>query len=192
MSRHASSSRWRDRLPGRRSETHFRWRGQEVSRIENLTDAVFGFALTLPTVKLNSLSIAIGLSLIASCPHRSSAAEPLAAAFQSITQQPRYQQAHWGALFVDLASGEVVFEQQADKLFAPASTTKLFSVACALDAFGAGYRFKTSVRQRGEVNQAGELVGDLILVAAGDLSFGGRTTATGEIAFVDSDHTYAN
>ncbi len=50
MSRHSSSSRWRDRLPGRRSETHFRWRGKEVSRIENLTDAVFGFALTLLVV----------------------------------------------------------------------------------------------------------------------------------------------
>lgn len=118
--------------------------------------------------------------------------QPLAKAVAAITDQPRYKQAHWGALFVDAASGEVVFEHQADKLFAPASTTKLYSVACALDALGADHRFVTPVVKRGEVNEAGELAGDLILIASGDLSFGGRTTETGEIAFVDSDHTYAN
>ena len=136
--------------------------------------------------------VALGLALVAAGSGWAFAEEPLATAIQSVTQQPRYKQSHWGALFVDVASGEVVFEQQADKLFAPASTTKLYTVACALDAFGADHRFVTPVVRRGEVNEAGELVGDLILVASGDLSFGGRTTETGEIAFVDSDHTYAN
>ena len=126
------------------------------------------------------------------CCHEAIADEPLTAAIQSVTQQPRYKQSHWGALFVDTASGEVIFEQQADKLFAPASTTKLYSVACALDALGVDHRFVTPVVRRGEVDDNGELAGDLILVASGDLSFGGRTTETGEIAFVDSDHTYAN
>jgi len=143
-------------------------------------------------MKRHFLSVATYLLLSAASLHPSSAAEPLPAAIQAVTQQPRYLQAHWGALFVDLKSGEVIFEQQADKLFAPASTTKLFSVACALDSFGAGHRFKTPVVKRGNVNEAGELVGELILVASGDLSMGGRTTATGEIAFVDLDHTYAN
>lgn len=41
---------WRDRLPGRRPEEHFHWRGKEVSRLENLADAVFGFSLTLLVV----------------------------------------------------------------------------------------------------------------------------------------------
>ncbi|HQY05798.1 MAG TPA: TMEM175 family protein [Lacunisphaera sp.] len=49
MSRPRPSS-WRDRLPGRRHETHFRWRGGEVSRLENLADAAFGFSLTLLVV----------------------------------------------------------------------------------------------------------------------------------------------
>jgi len=38
---------WPAKLPGRRPEANFHWRGKEVSRIENLADAVFGFALTL-------------------------------------------------------------------------------------------------------------------------------------------------
>ena len=30
----------------------FRWRGQEITRIEGLSDAVFAFAITLPVVSL--------------------------------------------------------------------------------------------------------------------------------------------
>ena len=36
------------------------------------------------------------------------------------------------------------------------------------------------------------LDGDLVLVASGDLTFGGRRTKSGSTAFTDSDHTYAN
>ena len=118
--------------------------------------------------------------------------EPLKQAIHEVTRQPHFRHAHWGALVVDRDSGEVVFSHATDTLFAPASTTKLFSVACALDALGADHRFHTPVVRHGEVNGDGELAGDLILVASGDLSFGGRTTHDGKIAFVDSDHTYAN
>ncbi len=37
----------------------------------------------------------------------------------------------------------------------------------------------------------GTLSGDLILVASGDLTFGGRTLSDGSMAFADTDHTYA-
>lgn len=50
MPRQRSRSSWRDRLPGRRPEEYFRWRGREVSRLENLADAAFGFSLTLLVV----------------------------------------------------------------------------------------------------------------------------------------------
>lgn len=50
MSRPRPHPSWRERLPGRRPEKYFRWRGKEVSRLENLADAVFGFALTLLVV----------------------------------------------------------------------------------------------------------------------------------------------
>ena len=105
---------------------------------------------------------------------------------------PRYKTAHWGLLAIDLKTGEVRHELNADKLFAPASVTKCYSVASALDALGADFRFETPIVRRGEVNDKGELTGDLILIASGDLTFGGRTTETGEIAFTDGDHTYSN
>ena len=50
MSRHR---RLRDHVPFTpRHEPHFHWRGQEVSRLEGFTDAVFAFAVTLLIVAL--------------------------------------------------------------------------------------------------------------------------------------------
>jgi uncharacterized membrane protein len=49
----SAEPRLRDRLPlAPRSESDFRWRGLEVSRMEGFTDAVFGFAVTLLVVAL--------------------------------------------------------------------------------------------------------------------------------------------
>jgi D-alanyl-D-alanine carboxypeptidase/D-alanyl-D-alanine-endopeptidase (penicillin-binding protein 4) len=111
---------------------------------------------------------------------------------EAVINGPDYKHAHWGILIVDLESGKVIYELNGDKLFAPASVTKLYSVATALDVLGADHRFQTPVYRRGEVNEVGHLQGDLVLVASGDLSMGGRTDREGRIAFKDSDHTYAN
>ena len=82
--------------------------------------------------------------------------------------------------------------RDADKLFAPASTTKLYSVATALDALGADYRFETPVYRRGTVKAEGVLEGDLILMAVGDLTMGGRSAKPDKIEYTKADHTYAN
>ena len=47
MADNLSDLSWREKLPGRRSEEHFHWRGKEVSRLEGLADTVFDFAVTL-------------------------------------------------------------------------------------------------------------------------------------------------
>ena len=103
-----------------------------------------------------------------------------------------YRHANWGLLALDIESGKTVYELNAGKMFCPGSTVKLFTVAAALDAFGIDYRFKTPVYQRGKVTPSGELKGDLILVASGDITTGGRRTPDGHIAYTDFDHTDAN
>jgi D-alanyl-D-alanine carboxypeptidase/D-alanyl-D-alanine-endopeptidase (penicillin-binding protein 4) len=118
--------------------------------------------------------------------------DKLRAEIEKVIQAARYRPAHWGLLVVDLESGKTVYARNADQLFAPASVTKLYTVAAALDALGADYRFATPVYRRGAVDTDGQLRGDLVLVASGDLSLGGRTDADGHIAFTDHDHTYAN
>lgn len=120
------------------------------------------------------------------------AADKLSPELQQLLNSPEYKQAHWGCLVVDLQSGESLYEFQADKLFAPASATKLFSVSAAWDKLGSDSRFATSIYRKGEVDSTGRLRGDLILVAAGDLTLGGRTTPDGNIAYTNHDHTYAN
>jgi D-alanyl-D-alanine carboxypeptidase/D-alanyl-D-alanine-endopeptidase (penicillin-binding protein 4) len=118
--------------------------------------------------------------------------EPLATQLQALLDEPIYRQAHWGLLFVDLQSGDVVYEHNRHKLFAPASVTKIFSTSAALDTFGAEYRFHTPIFARGELDDKGKLHGDLILRASGDPTMGGRTNDKGQLDFTDSDHTYAN
>jgi D-alanyl-D-alanine carboxypeptidase/D-alanyl-D-alanine-endopeptidase (penicillin-binding protein 4) len=107
-----------------------------------------------------------------------------------IIQQPEFKHARWGYLLADRQTGEVLESLEPDKLFVPASTTKLFSCAAALDALGPDYRFQTPVYKRGRIDEAGTLKGDLILVATGDPTMGGRTTPDGTIAYRSSDHTY--
>src|SRR5882724_11305394 len=123
-------------------------------------------------------STAILLFLVPLAP----AQESLATRIESLIRGPDYKQAHWGILVVDAESGSVVYEHNADRLFAPASTTKLYSCAAALAAFGADYKFETPVYRRGEVN-VGRLNGELMLVASGDLTFGGRTQKDGTMSF---------
>ncbi|HXG11137.1 MAG TPA: D-alanyl-D-alanine carboxypeptidase/D-alanyl-D-alanine-endopeptidase [Gemmataceae bacterium] len=118
-------------------------------------------------------------------------ADDLASRIAAVIDGPDYKQARWGILVVDAQTGQTVYERDPDRLFLPASTTKLYSCAAALIALGPDYRFETPVYRRGPVIK-GRLLGDLILVASGDLTLGGRTGADGKMAFKDHDHTYAN
>lgn len=119
------------------------------------------------------------------------AGEPdLASRLKSIISAPEYQHGRWGILVINVADGRAVFEHNADQMFIPASTTKLYSCSSALHHLGPDYRFETPVYRRGVVEK-GRLLGDLILVAAGDLTLGGRTLPDGSMAFANNDHTYA-
>src|SRR5262245_65334518 len=119
------------------------------------------------------------------------AGDDLASRIQAVIGAPRYKHAHWGLLVVDSKTDKVLYEHNADRLFAPASATKLYSCATALCRLGPDFKFKTPVYRRGNVEK-GRLRGDLILVATGDLSPGGRTGKDGLRGFRNNDHTYAN
>lgn len=113
-------------------------------------------------------------------------------AFQRFLGTPLYQHSWWGLLVEDLETGRIIYALNPDKMFVPGSTTKLYTTAAALDSLGKDYRFKTPIYVRGEVDSSGVLHGDLILVASGDLTMGGRTTPDGRIAFTNVDHGDAN
>src|SRR2546423_255583 len=137
---------------------------------------------------MNQLRFAFVLILLTPI---AAAQDTLATKIEAVTRGPDYKQAHWGILIVDAETGKTGDEHNPDRLFAPASTTKLYTCAAALAALGSDYKFETPVYRRGEVKD-GRLDGDLILVASGDLTMGGRTGSDGTMLFADSDHTYAS
>lgn len=79
----------------------------------------------------------------------------------------------WGIRILRLDNREVLFEQNPVTSFVPASNTKLYTTAAALDQLGPDYRFLTHVRATGPV-ESGVLNGDLVIRGTGDPSFGGR------------------
>lgn len=120
------------------------------------------------------------------------AADSLGDRLDELMSSGEFRSAHWGVMIVDAKTGETIFERNADRMFRPASVTKLFTTAAALVDLGGDFRFKTPVVRRGEVDAHGVLRGDLILVAQGDPNLGGRLGPDGTLLFQDHDHSYAN
>src|SRR6266568_5365050 len=88
--------------------------------------------------------------------------------------QPRFGAALWGVKVVSLDSGKTIFEHNPQKLFSPASNSKLYSVALALDHLGADYRIKTSLYTKAKKSRWGTLKGDLVIYGRGDPTINAR------------------
>jgi D-alanyl-D-alanine carboxypeptidase/D-alanyl-D-alanine-endopeptidase (penicillin-binding protein 4) len=116
----------------------------------------------------------------------------LPGSIRAIMEKPRYSEATWALRVVDLKSGAVVYDLNSQGKLLTGSVRKLYSVGAALNELGPDYRFKTPVYRRGELDASGVLKGDLILVAKGDLTMGGRDNGDGTIAITDFDHCDAN
>ncbi len=80
---------------------------------------------------------------------------------------------YWGVYVQNLRTGEVVYSQNADKNFMPASNLKLVTTATALDALGPNYRYITRLYFDGTTRDS-TLRGDLIVRGSGDPSFGSQ------------------
>lgn len=116
--------------------------------------------------------------------------EGLAKKLEEVIDGPDYKHATWGVLVTDAKTGEILYSRNPDAMLAPASVTKLFTCAAALIAVGPDARQETAVYSRGLLLK-GKLRGDLILVASGDLTLGGRAKG-GKTVFKNNDHTYAS
>jgi serine-type D-Ala-D-Ala carboxypeptidase/endopeptidase (penicillin-binding protein 4) len=75
-----------------------------------------------------------------------------------------------GIKIVSLNTGKVVFEQDADKYFMPASNMKNFTVATAMERLGPDYKFVTSVYAEAKPDANGIVRGNLRVVGSGDVS----------------------
>jgi D-alanyl-D-alanine carboxypeptidase/D-alanyl-D-alanine-endopeptidase (penicillin-binding protein 4) len=80
----------------------------------------------------------------------------------------------WGLLVVDAKTGQVLFDQNADRYFVPASNMKLFTTALALSTLGPDYRFRTTLESQTAVSPDGKLAGPLYFVGRGDPNLSNR------------------
>jgi D-alanyl-D-alanine carboxypeptidase len=111
---------------------------------------------------------------------------------KAVFDKPVYKNAVWGLRIVDLETGKELMDLQPHCNFYIGSVRKIFSVGQLLNEVGPTHRYNTPVYRRGELNGAGVLHGDLVLVASGDLTMGGRTNPNGTIAITSFDHNEAN
>ena len=115
----------------------------------------------------------------------------LAERIQEIISRPEFRHASFGIEFYSLDTGKPVYTLNEEKLFTPASTTKLLTEGTALELLGTDYRFHTRIYRAGPLEPDGTLKGDLILVASGDPNLSGRLRPGGTLALENVDHTYA-
>ena len=106
-----------------------------------------------------------------------------------VMARPEFAHASWGMEFVDLQTGRTVFAHNRQQLFVPGSTTKVVTMATALEVLGPDHRFRTRMYRTGPV-VGGIVQGDLVLVASGDPNLSGRARPDGRYAFIDQDHSY--
>lgn len=90
-----------------------------------------------------------------------------------IVRQPALEPGIFAVKIVSLDTGDVIFEQSANKFVRPASNMKLYTVAAALDRLTPDYHFITSVYAKEKADK-GTVKGDLIIYGRGDPSIAAR------------------
>lgn len=84
-------------------------------------------------------------------------------------KRPELQQSLIGIEVLHVPTNRVLFSFNGRRRFAPASTAKVLTTACAFDLLGGGYRYKTRLLAGGPIND-GHLRGSLIVVPSQDPS----------------------
>ncbi len=134
----------------------------------------------------------LSVFLIGGCNKNGNQAQRIPEEILAIMNKPRYADAVWSLRVIDLDSGELIYNLEPNLVLLTGSLRKAFSSGVSLNELGAGHRFKTPVYRQGEVDAGGVLQGNLILVANGDLTLGGRVTPQDTIQFTNFDHVDAN
>ncbi|HEV3200771.1 MAG TPA: D-alanyl-D-alanine carboxypeptidase/D-alanyl-D-alanine-endopeptidase [Bryobacteraceae bacterium] len=135
----------------------------------------------------NILRFALGVGLAAN----GLAQTEFDARVRAIMARPDYQHSRFGLAIYPAGGGNPLYRLNAEQLFIPASTTKLVSEGVALKLIGPGYRFHTPIYRTGTISPEGVLLGDLVVVASGDLNLSGRIRPDGTLAFLNVDHSYS-
>lgn len=119
------------------------------------------------------LCILICLAFMPDAAAQTLAERALGQSIDRILEEARLPHSFWGIQVVDLATGHVSYERNADRSFVPASNIKLYTTAAALETLGPDFRYQTTAWADGPVSD-GVLEGNLIIRGSGDPAIGGR------------------
>ncbi|MEZ5143934.1 MAG: D-alanyl-D-alanine carboxypeptidase/D-alanyl-D-alanine-endopeptidase [Acidimicrobiales bacterium] len=173
------------------SRSKLRW-GIGLAAAGSLVVAACSSGSSSPSASSAASATTAGPTGATTRPATSAAASDLPEPIKAVMTKPRYADATWSLLVTDLDTGQSSYELNADQMSLTGSTRKLFSVGMALNALGADARQTTPVHRMGTVDPQGALDGNLVLVAGGDLTFGGRRIDADTVAVTDFDHNDAN
>src|SRR5262245_12432699 len=146
-----------------------------------------GHNTTSRAVVVGTVLAASVLSVIGAATANAHKPDPVA----EIMNQPKYQHSRWGLLVSDLSTGKTLRSVNPGQYFVPGSNAKVFSISTAWDVLTSDHRFTTPVFRQGTMSGS-TLTGNLVLVAQGDLTMGGRTKPDGTVDFTNFDHNDAN
>ena len=126
----------------------------------------------------------LALSALIGCaawtPARSQSVPP---EIKAVMDKPAYKNSIWGLRVVDLETGKPLIDLKPDHQFIIGSVRKVFTLGELLNQIGPNYTYDTPVYREGSIGNRGTLKGNLILVASGDITMGGRTNPDGTIAY---------
>ncbi|MBL9190162.1 MAG: D-alanyl-D-alanine carboxypeptidase/D-alanyl-D-alanine-endopeptidase [Opitutaceae bacterium] len=165
------------RLGGARAIRNEEWGGglQLVSAFARGGVEILGFAGAAAEDHMRHLRALAPLVSRAQPPGAESVAE-LRARLGAWLAHPRFSPGLWGVKVVSLDTGATLFEHHADRLMSPASNSKLYTGALALDRLGGDHRIVTPILGTAKPDETGRLAGDVIVSGRGDPSWKVRGT----------------
>lgn len=99
--------------------------------------------------------------------------EQVPAGVRRIMDRAPHDRAHWGIALIDATTGETLVGHNADRLFIPASNTKLVVAAAAAHYLDPEFRYTTTLETSADIVD-GVLRGDLVIRGTGDPTISGR------------------
>ena len=135
-----------------------------------------GLSSFVPAVSLRSLAV-LGMTAL---PLAGATAQTLQQRIDARLDAPPFNRALWGITLVD-ESGRMLYGRNADRLFIPASNTKIVVSMVAAVLLPPEWKVKTSLYGSGVVVD-GVLQGDLVLYGRGDPTFSNRCYSTDTMA----------
>lgn len=134
----------------------------------------------------------ISIFSIGGCNNSGSEGQPIPEEIRAIFNNELYNGGFWALRVIDLETGNVIYNERSDDNIFIGSVRKVFTIGELLEEYGQDFKFSTPLHRQGPISPEGVLDGDLIVVAAGDFTMGGRRLPNNTMAVTNFDHNDAN